>query len=153
MEKLQKQIQAVAKKTGISSAAKLAQVAKKDEQSLKYVPDVEWWDMALLPNHTYKDLTRILKNDEERYTGVTNLVEHPIVKDAPSKFLFLFCFLLFAVILRSLFKNFIFCFNSFMIEFPLYRNHSIDLQSRSMNWFLYDRDLRHERVNYSKIIS
>lgn len=91
MEKLQKQIQAVAKKTGISSAAKLAQVAKKDEQSLKYVPDVEWWDMALLPNHTYKDLTRILKNDE-KYTGVTNLVEHPIVKDAPSKFFISFIF-------------------------------------------------------------
>ena len=28
-----------------------------------------------------------------------------------------------------------------------YRNQSIDLQSKSMNWFLYDRDLRHERVN------
>ena len=106
MEKLQKQIQAVAKKTGISSAAKLAQVAKKDEQNLKYVPDVEWWDMALLPNHTYKDLTRILKNDEEKYTGVTNLVEHPIVKDAPSKlFLFFFYFLLFEVILKSLLKT------------------------------------------------
>ena len=28
-----------------------------------------------------------------------------------------------------------------------YRNQSIDLQSKSMDWFLYDRDLRHERVN------
>ena len=27
-----------------------------------------------------------------------------------------------------------------------YRNQSIDLQSRSMDWFLYDRELRHERV-------
>ena len=27
-----------------------------------------------------------------------------------------------------------------------YRNQSIDFQSKSMNWFLYDRDLRHERV-------
>ena len=27
-----------------------------------------------------------------------------------------------------------------------YRNQSIDLQSRSMDWFLYDRDLRHEKV-------
>ena len=26
-------------------------------------------------------------------------------------------------------------------------NQSIDLQSKSMDWFLYDRDLRHERVN------
>ena len=27
------------------------------------------------------------------------------------------------------------------------RNHSIDLQSKPMDWFLYDSDLRHERVN------
>ena len=27
-----------------------------------------------------------------------------------------------------------------------YRNQSNDLQSKSMNWFLYDRDHRHERV-------
>ena len=31
-----------------------------------------------------------------------------------------------------------------------YRNQSIDLQSKSVNWFLYDKDLHHERV---KIIS
>ena len=28
-----------------------------------------------------------------------------------------------------------------------YRNQSIDLQSKSMGWFLYDNGLRHERVN------
>ena len=27
-----------------------------------------------------------------------------------------------------------------------YRNHSIDLLNKSMDWFLYDNDLRHERV-------
>ena len=27
-----------------------------------------------------------------------------------------------------------------------YRNQSIDLQSKSMDWFLYDNDLHHERV-------
>jgi len=85
MEKLQRQIQEVAKKTGISSAAKLAMVAKKEEFETKYIPDIEWWDMALLPNHTYKDLDRTLKEDEELFTGVTNLVEHPIAKDAPSQ--------------------------------------------------------------------
>ena len=30
-----------------------------------------------------------------------------------------------------------------------YRNQSIDLQSKSMDWFLCDRDLLHERVNHS----
>ena len=29
----------------------------------------------------------------------------------------------------------------------LYRNQSIDLQNKSMDWFLYDRNFRHERVN------
>ena len=28
------------------------------------------------------------------------------------------------------------------------RNQSIDLQSKSMDWFLYDNGLRHERVNH-----
>ena len=32
-------------------------------------------------------------------------------------------------------------FNSFVTEVPI-----IDLQSKSMDWFLYNRDLRQERV-------
>ena len=31
-------------------------------------------------------------------------------------------------------------------RFLSYRNQSIGVQSKSMDWFLYDRDLRHERV-------
>ena len=33
----------------------------------------------------------------------------------------------------------------------LYRNQSIDLQSKSMDWFLYDNDLRHERVKIKNL--
>ena len=29
-----------------------------------------------------------------------------------------------------------------------YRNHSIDLLCKSMDWFLYDNGLRHEKVNH-----
>ena len=36
---------------------------------------------------------------------------------------------------------------NFMAEVSFIRNQSIDLQSKSMEWFLYDRDLRHERIN------
>ena len=32
-------------------------------------------------------------------------------------------------------------------RFLSYRNQSIDFQSKSINWFLYDRDLRHEELN------
>ena len=28
-----------------------------------------------------------------------------------------------------------------------HKNQTIDLQSNPMDWFLYDKDLRHERVN------
>ena len=37
-------------------------------------------------------------------------------------------------------------FNSFMTESLSYRNQCIDLQSQSMDWFLYDRNVCHERV-------
>ena len=41
--------------------------------------------------------------------------------------------------------------NSFMTESVSYKNQSIDLLFKSMDWFLYDRDLRHERVNWRVI--
>ena len=34
--------------------------------------------------------------------------------------------------------------NSFMTEVLIYGNQSIDLLCKSLDWFLYDRDLRHE---------
>ena len=35
-----------------------------------------------------------------------------------------------------------------------YRNQSIDLHRKSMDWFLYDRELRHERVtNFNPYLS
>ena len=37
-------------------------------------------------------------------------------------------------------------FNSIMTEIPIIQNQSIDLQSKSIDWFLYDRDIRLERV-------
>ena len=40
----------------------------------------------------------------------------------------------------------IFFQDSFIAEVHKYRNPFTDLQSKSMDWFLYDRDLRHERV-------
>ena len=33
-----------------------------------------------------------------------------------------------------------------MTDVPSYRNQSIGLLCKSMDWFLYDRDFRHERV-------
>ena len=36
--------------------------------------------------------------------------------------------------------------------FLSYRNRSIDLQRKSMNWFLYDRDLRHKSKDSTKLL-
>ena len=38
--------------------------------------------------------------------------------------------------------------NSFMTGPLSYRSQSIDLQSKSMDWFLYNNGLRREEVNY-----
>ena len=40
-------------------------------------------------------------------------------------------------------------FNSFRRRSLSYRNQCIDLLCKWMEWFLYDRDLHHERVNFS----
>ena len=37
--------------------------------------------------------------------------------------------------------------NSFLTEVRINRNQSIGVQNKSMDWFLYDKDLRHERVD------
>ena len=34
-----------------------------------------------------------------------------------------------------------------MAEVHINRNQFIGLQNKSMDWFLYDKDLRHERVD------
>ena len=51
-------------------------------------------------------------------------------------------------------RDILFCgdprFNSFMTGPLSYRNQSIDLQSKSMDWFLYDKGLLHERVKTNK---
>ena len=41
--------------------------------------------------------------------------------------------------------------NSFMTDPLSYRNQSIDLLCKSMDCFLYDNDLRHERVNMQRV--
>ena len=33
-----------------------------------------------------------------------------------------------------------------------YRNQSIDVQRKSVNWFLYDNGLRHERVKFQSVV-
>merc|ERR1719470_664711 len=55
---------------------------KADELDSKVIPNVEWWDKAILPNQKYEVL---YGTGGDRYVGVTNLVEHPLQKDLPSE--------------------------------------------------------------------
>ena len=48
MEQLQSEIAQIARKTGISSAAKLAQLKPDGEEEVEEIPDVEWWDSVIL---------------------------------------------------------------------------------------------------------
>jgi len=77
LEKLQQEIAQAAKKTGITSATKLALIAPKKSLREDEIPDVEWWDSVILRLDTYdlvviKDMPKI-----QKYEGVTNLIEHP----------------------------------------------------------------------------
>ena len=52
LEYLQSEIASVARKTGISSATKLALIAPTRDLGDE-VPAVEWWDAAILPTKWY----------------------------------------------------------------------------------------------------
>ncbi|PSN57416.1 U4/U6 small nuclear ribonucleoprotein Prp3 [Blattella germanica] len=83
LEKLQNEISQIARKTGITSATKLALIAPKAEHHEEEIPDVEWWDSVVLTGDSYivEDGKVNLKE-----SAVTNLVEHPIQMRPPSKY-------------------------------------------------------------------
>lgn len=81
MEKLQSEIFQIAKKTGISSAAKLALIAPKTPAMEDHVPDCEWWDSVIMTGDKFSlDATPTLKDE-----AISNLVEHPTQMRPPSK--------------------------------------------------------------------
>lgn len=91
LEKLQNEISQIARKTGISSATKLALIAPKQDSHSDDVPQMEWWDSVILVNdlYTLNDNNKIAI----RESAITNLIEHPTQIKPPSKSLNLFLFL------------------------------------------------------------
>lgn len=81
LQKLQSEISQIAKKTGITSATKLAQIAPKVEQTSADIPHVEWWDSVILFNDSYGPDDEEPKLKEE---AITHLIEHPIQMKAPT---------------------------------------------------------------------
>ncbi|XP_048003200.1 U4/U6 small nuclear ribonucleoprotein Prp3 [Leguminivora glycinivorella] len=94
LEKLQNEISQIARKTGISSATKLALLAS-DKTDSDSVPDIEWWDSVILMTPEEREAQCSTSAEQsihrvaECNTGeddivrnlnihaVTNLVEHP----------------------------------------------------------------------------
>lgn len=83
LEKLQNEISQIARKTGISSATKLALIAPKGDTHSNEVPQMEWWDSVILTD----DLNTKDKNGRIsiRESAITNLIEHPTQMRPPNE--------------------------------------------------------------------
>lgn len=83
LEKLQNEISQIARKTGISSATKLALIAPKQDLYSDEVPQMEWWDSVIL----MQDLNTfdVNKKISIRELAISNLIEHPTQMRPPSK--------------------------------------------------------------------
>lgn len=82
LEKLQNEISQIARKTGISSATKLALIAPKQDTP-DDVPAMEWWDSVILTQdlNTLDDKAKI----SIRQSAITNLIEHPTQMKPPNE--------------------------------------------------------------------
>ncbi|ETN68110.1 Trisn small nuclear ribonucleoprotein [Anopheles darlingi] len=83
LEKLQNEISQIARKTGISSATKLALIAPKADTHSNEVPSMEWWDSVILTD----DLSTVdaQGNISIRESAITNLIEHPTQMRPPNE--------------------------------------------------------------------
>ncbi|XP_055624221.1 U4/U6 small nuclear ribonucleoprotein Prp3 [Toxorhynchites rutilus septentrionalis] len=83
LEKLQNEISQIARKTGISSATKLALIAPKADTHSNEVPQMEWWDSVILTD----DLNTLDKTGRIaiRESAITNLIEHPTQMRPPNE--------------------------------------------------------------------
>lgn len=81
LEKLQNEISQIAKKTGISSATKLALIAKS-EGLTEDIPEMEWWDSVILEEDLYTMKGEKIAIKEN---VINSLVEHPTQMRCPSE--------------------------------------------------------------------
>lgn len=84
LEKLQNEISQIARKTGISSATKLALIAPKTDVHSEDIPQYgyEWWDSVILID----DLNKIVDGKiSVRHQAITNLIEHPTQMRPPNE--------------------------------------------------------------------
>lgn len=83
---LQSEITQIAKKTGLSSSAKLAMLAPSTSMTISDIPEVEWWDEVVLGGKSYDAIPDAITDLDNKYQKtVTNLVEHPIQLKPPDE--------------------------------------------------------------------
>jgi len=83
LERLQNEISQIARKTGISSATKLALIAPKQDMP-DDVPAMEWWDSVIL-SQDMQTVDEASGKISIRQTAISNLIEHPTQMKPPSK--------------------------------------------------------------------
>lgn len=84
LERLQNEISQIARKTGISSATKLALIAPKQDMP-DDVPAMEWWDSVIL-TQDLETLDDASGKISIRQTAISNLIEHPTQMKPPSEY-------------------------------------------------------------------
>ena len=80
------QVSLAAKKTGISSATKLAGLMMPKQKATEEgeIPVVEWWDYYILEEANYDTLEE--KGEEAiNYEVISNLIEHPLQLQPPTE--------------------------------------------------------------------
>lgn len=80
---LQTEIATISKKTGISSDSRLALIQPK-RISKETIPNIEWWDFAVLNEVNYDCLNTLTDFDLIEKIKITRLIEHPVQMKAPS---------------------------------------------------------------------
>ncbi|KAH8335266.1 hypothetical protein KR074_001093 [Drosophila pseudoananassae] len=83
LERLQNEISQIARKTGISSATKLALIAPKQDMP-DDVPAMEWWDSVIL-TQDLETLDDASGKISIRQTAISNLIEHPTQMKPPNE--------------------------------------------------------------------
>ncbi|XP_017059544.1 U4/U6 small nuclear ribonucleoprotein Prp3 isoform X1 [Drosophila ficusphila] len=83
LERLQNEISQIARKTGISSATKLALIAPKQDMP-DDVPAMEWWDSVIL-TQDLDTLDEASGKISIRQSAISNLIEHPTQMKPPNE--------------------------------------------------------------------
>lgn len=82
---LQQEIASISKKTGISSDSRLALIQPKRISTKETIPNIEWWDFAVLNEVNYDCLNKLTDSDLKEKIKINRLIEHPVQMKPPTQ--------------------------------------------------------------------